>query len=356
MSTANKLQQKIEKYKAFFCDDTPGQIVASISPYTFPIEYGAHTVKPLDQWDFQRDVEQFVQACVANLRHFMAVTKDLEDDFIPAYTPGFGTGVNSAFVSGAPVTFGADTSWSKHVVQTWEDLDQLRLDENNPWVTVIRRACAQSAALCDGDYVTSTYHHFAPSDMANALRGNQIFYDIYDAPNQVARLLGFCADATIWLEKLLRQSAPQYMGGRHAAYMWFEGECCYLSEDNADLCAPRFYTELYRPATQKVLHELGGAYIHHHAKGRHIHKEIAQLQGLRAVELSWDPGCPRPIDMLEEVLEWTGNTVLQTRCTAEDVYRYIDVIKKGRVSLMIDVTSLQQAKDVLAFIHKHSKI
>ena len=356
MNMNRKLERKIEKYKAFFADDTPGQIVASISPYTFHIDYGEHMVKPLNQWDFERDVEQFVEAGVASLRHFMDVTKDLEDDFIPAYTPGFGTGVNSAVVSGMPVTFGVDTSWTNHIIETWEDLNKLRLDRSNPWVKVLERACAKSAALCDGDYVVGTYSHFAPSDMANALRGNQIFYDIYDHPDQVARLLDFCADATIWLEKILRETAPKYMGGRHAAYMWFEGECCYLSEDNADLCAPDFYTELYGPATQKVLNELGGAYIHHHAKGRHIHKEIAKLHGLRAVELSWDPGCPRPIDMLEEVLEWTGNVVLQTRCTAADVYKYIDILKKGRVSLMIDVTSLQEAKDVLSFIHKHSKI
>lgn len=356
MNASRKLERKVEKYKAFFSDPTPGQILATIAPYTYHIDYDGLKLKLLNEWNFEHDIEAYVDASVAEMRHFMNVTSDLDDDYIPAYATGLGVGVNSAFVSDAPVTFGVDTSWAHPVVRRWEDLDALRLDGENRWVQVLKRAAARASALCDGDYAISTYHNFAPSDLANALRGNQIFYDIYDEPEQVAKLLDFCADATVWLEKQLEGCVPMCHGGRPIAYMWFEGNCCYLSEDNADLCAPAIYRQLYGPATQKVLDAVGGAYIHHHARGRHIHSEIAKLRGLRAVELSWDPGCPRPIDMLEEVLEWTGNIPLQTRCTAEDVYRTIDVLKKGRVSLMIDVTALQEARDVLSFIHKHSRI
>ena len=43
-----------------------------------------------------------------------------------------------------------------------------------------------------------------------------------------------------------------------------------------------------------------------------------------------------------------------TRCTVEDVYEKIDVIKKGRVMLMLIVENLDEAKEAVAFIRKHS--
>ena len=356
MNINSSIEQKIEKYKAFYSDKSPGQIIATIAPYTFPIDYTGHEVKPLNEWDFERDVEKYVEACVGQLRHYVRYTQELDNDYIPGFVPGFGTGVNSAFLSRSPVTFGKDTSWSHSVIQSWEDIEDYRPSEDNLWLQVMLRACKRGVELCDGDYAPGTHNHFAPIDLANAMRGNQLFYDVYDEPEQVARLLDHCADAVIWLEHKLRGAVPAFGGGCVIANMWFPGNACYLSEDGADLCAPWVYTDLCRPATQKVINGVGGAYIHHHAKGAHIHKEIAKLSDLRMLELSWDPGCPRPIDMLEQVLEWTGDVPLQTRCRAEDVYRYIDVIKKGRVALMINVDSLDEGKEVMAFIRRHSRI
>ena len=45
-----------------------------------------------------------------------------------------------------------------------------------------------------------------------------------------------------------------------------------------------------------------------------------------------------------------------TRCTVEDVYEKIDVIKKGRVMLMLIVENLDEARETVAFIRKHSRV
>jgi hypothetical protein len=192
--------------------------------------------------------------------------------------------------------------------------------------------------------------------MANALRGNQLFYDFYDDPDKVHELLNISADAIIWLEKELRNLVKPVLGGTVSGSMWFPGGAPYMSEDATDLCSADIYRKFGRAYTQKVIDALGGAYIHHHMKGAHVHSEIAKLNNLKTLEISWDPNCPKPIENLEKIYGWNGDLPLMTRCTVEEVYEHIEEIKLGRMVLMLNVTNLEEARDVTKFIRKHSKI
>jgi hypothetical protein len=83
MNRANALEQKIKKYKAFYADNTPGQIIATIAPYTFEIDYPASKSKPLNQWNFETEVENYVDACIGDLRHYMDYTHELDNAICP---------------------------------------------------------------------------------------------------------------------------------------------------------------------------------------------------------------------------------------------------------------------------------
>lgn len=352
------LEERIKKYKAFYEDKDPGQILVQISPYTFEIDYSEIGLqeKKLNEWDIESEAEAMIDDQIKRVRYFNEYTRELDNDYIPIVTSGLGVGVNSSFLSGAKVRFGEDTSWAHPVIHEWDDLDKLSFNKDNYWVRILKRMAKRSVDMCDGDYVTTTFTHFAPSDMANALRGNQIFYDFYDWPEEVHKLMDICADATIALERELKTIVPDVMGGSVAAYAWMPGHALYMSEDAADLCSPAIYREFCRPYTQKVIDAIGGAHIHHHGKGMHIHGEIVKLRNLRFVEISWDPNCPRPIDNLEKLIELNPEVPIMTRCTVADVYEKIDIIKKGRVMLMLIVENLEEAKEVVAFIRKNSRI
>lgn len=358
MNYNKNIQEKIRKYKKFFSDDTPGQILASISPYTFSIDYSPYGLKgkPLNEWNIKEEVCEYIDNEVAHLRAFMNYTKDLDNDFIPAVQGAYGIGLNSAYFSGADIIPGEDTSWVYPVINEWGDMDSLKMDKSNKWFQVLKQMTIRSVEVCYGDYVPATFPHFAPVDMANALRGNQLFYDFYDEPDKVHKLMDLSADAIIWLERELKAITKDVMGGSVVANMWIPGSAHFMSEDAADLCSAGIYREFCAPYTQKVINGLGGAYIHHHAKGVHIHGDIARLDGLKALEISWDPNCPRPIDHLEEIYELNKGLPLHTRCTAADVYEKIDIMKQGRLILMLDVTCLDESKRVMEFIRKHSRI
>lgn len=358
MSYNNRIVDKVAKYRQFFSDNTPGQIIVNICPYTFEPDGRPWEPekRPLSSWDFDRQYREFMMERVGAVRRFLEFTRDLDNDYVPAVNPDLGAGVNSAWFSGAPVTIGDDTSWTHPVIHRWGDLENLRIDRSNRWVGLLREMVFCAVEACDGSYVPGTFPHFAPGDMANALRGNDLFIDLYDEPEQVHALMGKCAEATVWLERELRGIAGDVCGGNVTANIWFPGPAPYLSEDFTDLCSAESYRTFGFRHTQKVLDELGGAYIHHHAKGYHVHGVIAKLKGLKTLEISLDPNGPKPVEHLPELFEINAGMPLMIRCAARDVYEHIEDMKRGRLIIMLNIDNLCEGRDAVRFIRKNSRI
>ncbi|NSW91029.1 MAG: hypothetical protein HPY74_10250 [Firmicutes bacterium] len=358
MSYNNYIMDRVEKYKQFFKDDTPGQILVIICPYTFEIDYEQWDLgsRPLNNWDFKKQAKEFMDYNIRRLRCFMEYTKDLDNDFIPAISPGMGVGVHSAYFSGAEVIMGYDTSWVHPVIREWSDIEKLKMDEYNPWFCILKEMIQYCVNTCEGDYVVSTLCNFGPGDMANALRGNDLFYDLYDNPQKVHELMDKSSDAIIWLEEELRKIAGMMEGGVVTANVWLPGQAPYISEDFTDLCSSKIFNEFGYKYTQKIINHFGGAYIHHHAKGYHVHKDIASLKNLKMLEISLDPNCLRPVDHLEELFEMNNGIPLMIRCSARDVYQEIEHMKKGRLVIMLNIDTIEEGRDVMKFIRKNSII
>jgi hypothetical protein len=115
------------------------------------------------------------------------------------------------------------------------------------------------------------------------------------------------------------------------------------------------YVEFARPYTDQVSEAMGGAWIHHHARGFHVHREIAQVKGLRQLQISLDPNCEPPIHRLDDLYAWNGDIPLMTHCHARDVYEQIDAIKRGRLVLMLTADTLAEAREAIAFIRRYSR-
>jgi hypothetical protein len=346
----------VQRHKRFLSDNSPGQTLVLIQPYTFPIDYEGHGLagRPLDKWDFENELNEYVDLEIARTRYFNEYTSSLDNDYIPALGAGAGIGTNSAFFSNADIIFGNETSWVHPVLSDIKMMDNLSFSSSNRWMSMMSRMTERLVDRCEGDYIPTAFGHFDPLDMANALRGNQLFYDFFDIPEQVKELLRRSADAIVQCHRHLNTLLPKSLDMTGIAGMAFPRDTLFMSEDNADLCSVEIYEEFGKPYAQMVIDQIGGAFIHHHAKGIHIHKDILGLRGLRTLEISWDPNCVRPIDCLESLLDQHGDVPLMIRCTARDVFEKIDVIRQGRVVLMLNADNLDEAKAAVKLIRKHS--
>ncbi|MCL2741435.1 MAG: hypothetical protein FWE70_04910 [Oscillospiraceae bacterium] len=357
MSFTTEIEGKAERYRRFHESPEPGMVLVTVPPYTFkappPFEPNDRGRRPPAEGRFP-DAEKAAEGTVSFIRHYARQMDGVGCDYIPCASPGYGIALGSVFLSGAEVIPGLDTNWVHPVVHGWDDLNNLRFDPGNAWVGYMRRFMERAGELCDGDYCVGMLSAFAPCDMANALRGNDLFYDLHDEPAMAERLLAVCADANVALYKELSPLTLAPFGGFCAAGLWMPGGGMFMSEDAADLCSPEVYRRFYGPQTQRAIDGMGGAYIHHHAKGWHVHGEISRLSGVRFIEISWDPKCPRPVDRLDEFLELSLTTPLQIRCTLADLKARIGQMRQGRVAVMVNVDTVEEAAEAVRVVRANS--
>ncbi len=311
----------------------------------------------LRQYGFpdRAEVVRYVEAYIANRECFLRGRLAVRDDYVPDISVHYGIGIHSAYVAGCPV-FGEDTSWSHPVIQSWDDLDGLALSEDNPWFQVVRQTAELFAERMGGQAGIATFYHFSPLDMANALRGNQLFLDLVDAPDQVARLLDFCTGAVIWLEERLWPIVGDLCGGAPLWGSWLPGHGLMMSEDVANLCRATYYPRWARPWTQRVIDRFDGAFIHNHSLGLHDQPEIARLHGLRVLQISEDPRQPRPVEHLPHLIAQCGLLPLQISCRPEEVERAVEMARRGRVILQTYASSVDAANEIVAYVRNHSSI
>lgn len=360
MNYSKRITRAVERYRQIFDDKSSGQILVSVSPYTFPAssQWMNHKEIPLNQWNPLKDARKMAESAVKGMQEYLQLTEPIEDDFIPALGANYGIGLFSAVWTDTDIKAGEDTSWIDHVLTDYDRLDEFQLNiENNRWCRFIREYTETLKEYQDGSFAIGAFSNFAPSDMANALRGNDLFYDVYDEPENVELLLERSADVIIKIAEFTNELGGGVLGGTATGTMWIPGNGLFMSEDAADMCSNEIYETFFKKHTQRILDHFGHGYIHHHALGWHNHHSISALNHLDVCELSWDPNRPRPIDHIEEVIAETApDKVLQIRCTCQDVYEHIQSLKKGRVHIMLNTDSVQEAKETVRFIRSHSRI
>jgi len=351
------LRSRIERHHEFWKDETPGRFLVTLALWEMRIDYARHGFKgrPLNSWSFPDDAEAFIDLQTRRVAIDAQVLQEADDDRIPCLSPGIGIAIHSAWFSDSEVIIGKDTSWTHPVIDSWDKLETLRMDENNRWLRMISRMNRRLVERNEGDFATQTFSHLGPMDMANALRGNALFTDVFETPDEVHALMDKCAGAILWLEVEQRRIVPPVQGGTPIWGVWHPGNAVFMSEDATDLATPDIYAEFGRPYADRVSAAAGGCYIHHHAYGLRCHEAIARVAGLRVLQISQDPNCPPPIDSLGRLMEWNRGVPLMINCTPRQVYENINALKRGRVIINLQARDPAEARETVRWIRAQSR-
>lgn len=346
------IKQVVQRYRQLYASREPGSILIHV--FVPPDGEAPYDLREYRLPDLAENA-RFVERYIAHRECFLRGRLGVLDDYVPDIFIHHGIGIHSAYLAG-DIQFSPDTSWSQPVIRQWSDLEGIRFSEGNPWFQVLRQTAEIYAQRLRGQVGIATFYHYSPLDMANALRGNDIFLDFYDAPQQVERLLDLCAEAIIALEDRLWPMVGDVEGGAPLWGSWLPGHCLMMSEDVANLCKPSDYPRWAAPWTQRVIDHYDGAFIHNHALGMHDQPLIAKLRGLYVLQISEDPNCERPIDRLEELIASTGRVVLQVYCRPEEVERAVAMAQRGRVILQTSAPDVATANEIVAYVRGHSRI
>jgi hypothetical protein len=312
---------------------------------------------PFPRWHFPDDLHRYLDEQIALLLETWEGKRGLDDDAIPCLYPRFGIAEHSAFIGGE-VEFSADTSYVHPLIRDWGDLDGLELRDDNPWLHLVVDGLRYLAEKSAGRYAVMQRGAMSPIELANALRGNNLFTDFYDRPAEVHRLLEFCTKACGFYLAHQKRVVPDLAGGTlSGCYVWMPGNSVgHLSEDTSVLCSPAHYREFGRPYTARLVAPFDHAFMHLHTAGVRAFPDILSIPRLDFIELANDPNTPRGIELYRRNPALFAGKVVKLFVTFDEIQTHCDFLRQAKSVLFCAVADYDEGRAALEFVRRELPI
>lgn len=298
----------------------------------------------LTKFNYENDLEEYAIKLSEKLESSFEIRKDIDDNMIPSIAPVLGIGDYSAFITGE-INFMPDTSWSSPSLENIEDYKQLPPLGSAKWYKKFLDILEELLKVSKNTGIPVSRGFFSPMDLAGALRGDKIYYDFFDSPDELHGLLDYCADATIMFAEDIYALCRKYLSGTKYGMWYLEGNI-NMSEDISCMISGDLYKEFSAPHTQKVIDHFGVGHMHSHSRAMYLVKEICSLNNVANLWLATDPNQPRPIDNIESLVEDANGVCLAIDCESfDEIENNIDKMRKGNFSLTLPCNNIQEAFD-----------
>lgn len=350
------VQSRIDRQKAFFESGRPGLLTL----FAYPFDPAAPVKLPIDQIDWADEVSvdrfaasQFRQFDVLNRRHDKP-----EDDYIPWMGIQVGTGsIGASYLrdwASLQMHYEGMTDWMDPPVKDWGDLDRIGFNPDNPCFRALLQVTRYLANRFDGSYGLRNYPHFNALDLANQLRGNELFMDLYDSPDNVREMLRRGNAAVREMETFIRDKVITPSGCYGAVCGVYIESGMYLSCDAGDMVGPDLLREFGFEETQELCSTLGGAFLHHHEMGMNTLPVWAEASGLRIQHLMRDPNTAHLEDGVDEsVLAASMNVPVLFNTTFEKYRKHASDWAHGRFAVQVELQDEAQECEARRLADKH---
>ncbi len=290
----------------------------------------------------ETDLDKYVDDLLLGHFAMMEARSEVCDNYIPQLNIDLGIGDYAAFVTG-DIYFKEDTSWTVptlHDLKMYRDLAPIGTSKwYRKYMYILEKVLEKTK---DTD-IPFARGFFSPLDLAESLRGTDIYTDFYDYPDDVHDFLDYCAQATIKFAEDIYGVIKKYRKNAQYGTMFIDG-IVNMSEDIASMISPALYDEFCAPHTQKIIDHFGSGHMHSHSCAMYLVKHICSLNNVANLWLATDPNHPRPFDMLEQLIEDADGTCLAIDCKSfKEIEDNIDILRKGNFSICLPVETMEDA-------------
>jgi hypothetical protein len=295
-------------------------------------------------------------------KYELAVKGVLDDDSLPGHAPDFGTGSTAALFTGGKVCFQEYTSYSLDTfVKTWDDIDKLEFDPNNRWVQYDLESWRGVFSAYVPGTALSPHFFRSPLDLANDLRGNQIFIDMHDAPEQVDRLVTRCTDMIIDAIDFLRQEIPRFADVPSGIWGMATSspDMIVINGDPVDLISAEMGERFNHPYIERIGREAGPVFFHHHTLGVSRVTSVSKMKGMLIQNFIYDMKAPRILDIADD--EWIEAShrapihVCQDLSEAEDLDSVLEKMAPGRFIVQCTAPTAEKCNELIARVRQYDR-
>lgn len=221
-------------------------------------------------------------------------TRHFHGDAWPRWWPNFGPGVIAAFL-GSQVHSHPETVWFAPTREIpIADLEPMYDPDNQWWQRV--RELTERAVERWGNQVQVSHTDLGENfDILTGLRDSQqVLVDLYDAPDEVARLINELHRLWIrYYEELYTIIRRAGRGTSPWAAIWSPGRCYMLQSDFSYMISPQMFERFVLPELAACCEFLDHACYHLDGQGQIAHLDrLLSLESLHAIQ--WVPGHGNP--------------------------------------------------------------
>ena len=303
----------------------------------------------LDSFGLPGNMKEYLDYRIANFISYWEKRADVDDDMIPALSPWYGIAEHTAFIGGE-AEFGELTSWHHPFIKDWEkDRPKACLDESNTWLRLVLDGLTYISEKADGRFAVKLRGGEGAMDIANIARGNDIFYDFFEYPDEIHEFLDFCAKAARFTLTKQAEIAGTYLGGIITGFdIWLPGNSTgHLSEDASVMISPEQFREFGLVHTNKITAGFDHVFMHTHSAGKHNIPEIAKIDNVDYIEISNDPNAPRSIDVYKELESGLEGKTIVVSATMDEIRNNIEFLSGKKTILWYDAETVREAVEAV---------
>jgi hypothetical protein len=242
------------------------------------------------------------------------------DDFFPSGNPCFGNPY--AGFMGGELRSDEHNAWSIPMQNIYNRLDEVRYNENNPWLAKFIYAMEYYKQHKPDNFLLSSPSTWGPDDIAEALRGPEILYDFYDRPEELKALLRHCADFVLQFRQRALEMTDKIDGG-HVGWQgfWVPDNCLSLTMDTSSNYSAEMFEEFLLPVIDYTVDKAGGKYwIHLEGSSIHIADSLKKINGLLLLQYTNNPKLPRGIAVMDVLRSKFRDLSLKLLVTRQELY------------------------------------
>jgi hypothetical protein len=335
-------------YDQEIIDRAPIRFSAHNAEYNENIDLPGYSWKNLKErwWNTDYQIELFEY----KLRH-----STFNAETFPVFWPNLGPEVYTAFY-GVELEYKEVTSYAIPTLKSWEEMESIRLDFNNPYFRKIEEMTLQALERCQGKYLVGYTDIHAGIDCAAAFRDPQQFcMDLLLEPLLAKRLVDISSKDfhTVYnhfdsILKTHNQLSVNWMGIPSFEKVHIPG-CDFasmLSPEDFDTFVLPFIKEEVAPMTQNIFHVDGKGVA------RHLDK-ILELPEINAIQWVQGMGLDAPImqwvPLIKKVQAAGKSLVIDLQVSELD--SFMKEIRPEGILLCIDA-DINSQKDIIRKVLK----
>ena len=340
------VKRKLQRMRRFFCEPGRGKLLVQLCVPGQDLCDAQLLPEHLEGgWQpyLERRAEQFAA--------FVEGRAWLDDDWLPVLHPWYGAAELAAYLP-ARVEFGAGTCWTIPSLPSAREFAPPLIDAASALLRNHLEVLAFVRSLAEGRFLVGLRGTYSPLEVASALVGSNLLYDLVDSAEALEGLLSAAVEAAAWHTQRQLEATGLYDGGTVNGYLklWFPGKCAvHVIEDFACLISTEMFQRFGAPADAQLFARFDGGQVHTHNLGWHQLRAFARIPGILMVEIAEDPNVQPTVERLPELFEAVGEVPVFLTLSADQFRTSVPQLALGNAVVRVaEPLSRREALELLS--------